>query len=113
MNAAMELLPQSPEVVVPRALPPPPLIPACPRSVEELQKTVSASRLGLWQQCRLKFYFKNVLGLAKPPTPARHVGSVVHTVLQAWNKARWRREGFVLERFKALFEQCWNEKQKP
>src|SRR2546423_11716288 len=87
--------------------------PNAPSRVEELQKTISASRLGLWQQCRLKFYFKYVLGLMKPPTPARHVGSVVHAVLQAWNKARWRREGFVLERFKTLFEEGWKEKQAP
>src|SRR5438270_11122812 len=114
MNMAIELLPPPPEVAAPQAtLTPAPRLPARPRSVAELQRTISASRLGLWQQCRLKFYFKYVLGLVKPPTPARHVGSVVHAVLQAWNKARWRRETFVLERFKLLFDQGWNEKQKP
>jgi putative RecB family exonuclease len=35
---------------------------------------------------------------------------VVHAVLQAWNKARWRREAFVLERFQTLFAQGWKEK---
>src|SRR5579859_2308547 len=83
-----------------------------PSRVEELQKTISASRLGVWQQCRLKFYFKYVLKLEKPPTPARHVGRVVHAVLQAWNKARWRKEAFALERFQGLFEMDWKAQQE-
>src|SRR6478735_12730282 len=86
--------------------------PKLPSRVEELQKTFSASRLGLWQQCRLKFYFKYVLRVQKPPTGARHVGRVVHAVLQAWNKARWRKEPFVPERFKAIFDGRWTEEQK-
>jgi CRISPR/Cas system-associated exonuclease Cas4 (RecB family) len=80
--------------------------------VVELQKTISASRLSLWHQCRLKFYFQHVLRLTKPPTPARHVGKVVHAVLQAWNKARWRKEPFVAERFKTILERDWSEMQK-
>jgi len=31
-----------------------------------LQETVSASRLGLFLQCRLKFFFRYVLKLQKP-----------------------------------------------
>jgi putative RecB family exonuclease len=86
--------------------------PETPKPVEELVKTVSASRLGLWQQCRLKFYFKYVLRLIKPPTPARHVGKVVHAVLQAWNKARWRNEPLPIERIRAVFDGSWAEQQK-
>ncbi len=56
--------------------------------VAELQKTISASRLSLWLQCTLKFYFKYILQLQKPPTPARHAGSTVHLVLKQWNIAR-------------------------
>ena len=37
---------------------------------------VSASRLNLWTTCRLKFFFRYVLQLAKPPTPALHLGKV-------------------------------------
>ena len=59
-----------------------------PDPIAELQRTISASRLGCWQQCRLKFYFRYVLRLSKRPTPSLHVGSVVHAVLQAWNLGR-------------------------
>ena len=41
-----------------------------------------------------------------------HVGSVVHAVLQAWNLARWRREPFSTERFRAVFDQRWPDLQK-
>ena len=83
--------------------------PAVPkgRSREELLATVSASRLGTWLQCRLKFMFRYVLGLTKPNTPARHVGTVVHAVLQQWNLARWRRAPLVGEMIAAVFEQAW------
>jgi len=59
-----------------------------PASIEKLQKTVSASRLNCWLQCRLKFYFRYVLKINKPKTAALHFGSVVHLVLQQWNMAR-------------------------
>lgn len=78
----------------------------------ELQKTISASRLGLWLQCRLKFYFRYILQIQKPPTPSRHAGSTVHAVLQHWNMARWRREPFAIERFKALFGTQWTTLQE-
>jgi hypothetical protein len=93
-------------------LPDPPAPPNRPSRVEELQQTASASRLGLWHQCRFKFYFRYVLRLQKPPTPALHVGKVVHAVLQAWNLARWRREPFVLERFQGRFDRSWQEENK-
>jgi hypothetical protein len=81
------------------------------RTVEELTATVSASRLQCWQQCRLKFYFKYVLSLPKRPTASLHIGKVVHTVLQAWNMARWRGQEFNSELFKTLFEQDWQQRQ--
>jgi putative RecB family exonuclease len=59
-----------------------------PNPIETLQKTVSASRLNCWLGCRLKFFFRYVQQISKPKTPALHVGSVVHLVLQAWNM-RW------------------------
>ena len=37
-----------------------------PVPVSTLQKTVSASRLNCWLQCRLKFFFRYVLKIAKP-----------------------------------------------
>lgn len=75
--------------------------------LEELQQTVSASRLGLWHSCRLKFLFRYVLQIKKSPTPSMHCGSSVHAVLQAWSMSRWRREPFATERFKALFNVRW------
>ena len=45
-----------------------------PRSLDELRATVSASRLNTWLGCRLKFYFRYVLGLTKPRTAALYVG---------------------------------------
>ena len=89
-----------------------PTQPEPPSRVEELQQTVSASRLGLWHTCRLKFYFRYVLRLQKPPTPALHVGKVVHAVLQAWNMARWRKEPFALDRFRGRFDLSWQEENK-
>ena len=77
--------------------------------IEILQKTVSASRLTCWLQCRLKFYFRYVQQISKPKTPALHVGSVVHLILQAWNMARWRKQEFQLEKFKKLFEEGWKD----
>jgi putative RecB family exonuclease len=62
------------------------------RSPAELLARVSASRLQTFHQCRLKFYFRYVLRLEKPKSPALHVGSAVHFVLQTWNRARWKGE---------------------
>ena len=80
-----------------------------PNPIETLQKTVSASRLNTWLQCRLKFYFRYVQQISKPKTASLHVGSVVHLVLQAWNMARWRKQGFNLDTFKKLFEEGWKD----
>jgi hypothetical protein len=77
--------------------------------IETLQKTISASRLNTWLGCRLKFWFRYVQQISKPKTPALHVGSVVHLILQAWNMARWRKQEFQLEKFRKLFDEGWKE----
>ncbi len=79
--------------------------------IAELQQTISASRLSLWLGCKLKFYFRYILKTKKPPTPSMHCGSTVHAVLQAWNMSRWRREPFVTERFKGVFDEQWKSLQ--
>lgn len=94
----------------PRATPPPPQTKQ--QKIAALQKTVSASRLSCWLQCRLKFFFRYVQQISKSPTPSLHVGTVVHAVLQQWNMSRWRREPFVTEKFKALFDKQWPEQGK-
>ena len=82
---------------------------AKPNPIEILQKTVSASRLNTRLSCRLKFYFRYVQQISKPKTPSLHFGSVVHLILQAWNMARWRKQGFNLDTFKKLFEERWKD----
>jgi hypothetical protein len=81
------------------------------RTVDELTATVSASRMGCWQQCRLKFYFRYVLSIPKRATASLHIGKVVHNILQAWNMARWRGQAFNSELFQGLFEKDWRERQ--
>ena len=96
--------------VEPRVIP----TPSTPKPLDrvaELQRTISASRLGTWLQCRLKFYFRYVAELPKAPTPSMHAGSTVHAVLQSWNLARWRREAFQVERFRTLFGSQWTALQ--
>src|SRR6187549_359424 len=99
MIAAIETTPVAPPVSQPAA--------HGGRTKEELLGTVSASRLGTWLGCRLKFYFRYVAGIAKPTSPARHVGSVVHLVLQQWNLARWRRAPLDGEMVQAVFDKAW------
>jgi len=78
-----------------------------PRTLAELTETVSASRLSTWQRCRLLFFFRYVAGIVKPPSAALHVGSTVHSVLQQWNLARWRRTALDPEALRAVFDQAW------
>jgi len=77
------------------------------RTIAELTRTVSASRLATWQRCRLQFYFRYVAGIQKPPTPALHIGTTVHTVLQQWNLARWRGGELDIQELKKIFSRAW------
>ena len=83
-----------------------------PRSLDELRATVSASRLNTWLSCRLKFYFRYVLGLTKPRTAALYVGHTVHGVLRLWNQARWRRQVLSTEDLKQRFDALWQSDQQ-
>jgi len=80
-----------------------------PRSIADLISTVSASRLTTFQQCRLKFYFRYVLGLQRPKTSALHVGGAVHETLKYWNKARWRNESATLKQLHDAYLGAWGE----
>jgi len=80
-----------------------------PTPVQMLQKTVSASRLNCWLQCRLKFFFRYILKITKPKTPALHYGSVVHLVLQQWNMARWRKQPFEITKLRQVFDAGWQD----
>lgn len=72
-----------------------------------LQNTVSASRLSLFLQCRLKFYYRYVLKLKKPKTAALHLGNSVHAALKAWNKARWFDKPLTLKELHDEFSKAW------
>jgi len=82
-----------------------------PRTKEELLETISASRLGTWLSCRLKFFFRYLSGICKPPTPAMHVGTVIHGVLQQWNLSRWGRTLLASETIKNLFDELWSARK--
>lgn len=79
--------------------------------LEVLTEEVSASRLGLWLSCRLKFYFKYIAQIQRAATPALHAGKTVHAVLQAWNLARWRNQPRSQADLSDLFIQSWDEDQ--
>ncbi|MBB5033800.1 RecB family exonuclease [Prosthecobacter vanneervenii] len=75
--------------------------------ITALQETVSASRLSLFLQCRLKFYFRYVLKLKKPKTASLHLGNAVHAVLKAWNKARWVQQPLSLKVVHETYLAAW------
>jgi len=81
------------------------------RTVEELLKSVSASRLSTWQQCRLKFWFRYVSPIQKSKTPALIVGSSVHETLKFWNMARWRKETPSLKALHDVFMTAWGQQE--
>ena len=86
------------------------IVSPAPTGVEiigELQKKVSASRLNLFLQCRLKFFFRYVAGLTKPKSPAFHVGGTVHAVLKAANKARWKNQPLTLKDLHDEYSKAW------
>lgn len=75
--------------------------------VRRLQQTVSASRLALFHQCRLKFFFRYVAQIPKQKTPALHVGSAVHSVLKAWSKGRWKQQPLSLKQLHEEYAKAW------
>jgi putative RecB family exonuclease len=81
--------------------------------VERLKTTVSASRLSLFLSCRLKFFFRYVVEIPKPKSAALHVGSAVHSALEAWNKARWRQQPLTLKLLHDQFANAWADQEQP
>ena len=75
--------------------------------ISHLQKQISPSRLNLFLQCRLKFFFRYVEGITKAKTAALHVGTSVHSVLKAWNKARWKSQPLTLKDLHNEFTTAW------
>ncbi len=79
---------------------------------ESLLAKVSASRLNCFLQCRLKFYYRYVLKLAKPATGALHVGKAVHWALQQWSRARWFGRPLDNDSLKQGFDLQWSSSQE-
>ncbi|GAA5135219.1 hypothetical protein GCM10023213_08110 [Prosthecobacter algae] len=77
--------------------------------IASLQEQVSASRLNLFLQCRLKFFFRYVLKIKKPKTASLHVGNAVHTVLKSWNKARWVQKPLTLIQAHEAYAKAWSD----
>ena len=75
--------------------------------LQHLQQKVSPSRLSLFQACRLKFFFRYVLGLKKPKAAALQVGASVHATLRSWNRARWRQETPAPGLMYAAYSAAW------
>jgi putative RecB family exonuclease len=77
-----------------------------------LLQTVSASRLTLFLQCRLKFYFRYVLAIPKPKAPVLHVGNAVHLVLKTRNKARWLQQALSLKALHDAYAAAWADESE-
>jgi RecB family exonuclease len=88
------------------ALAEPPKVPVTTAPCDLLEK-VSASRLNTFHQCRLKFYFRYVLGLIKPSTGALFLGRAVHGALKRWSKARWLGQPHDADTLKPSFLAEW------
>ncbi|MGJ8653014.1 MAG: RecB family exonuclease [Opitutaceae bacterium] len=69
---------------------------------------ISASSLKLYLGCSLKYYFKKVLKLQEPTSPAFHLGKAVHAGLQAFHLGRWHGKSHdlqtVLEAYESALE---------
>ena len=72
-----------------------------------LGEPVSASRVNLFHSCRLKFYFRYVLKLTTPTSPALYVGKTVHAMLQEWSKRRWMGKPATSLDLRPHFETHW------
>ncbi len=73
----------------------------------DLIRSVSASRLGLFHACRLRFFFRHVIGLTRPKAAALHLGATVHQTLRAWNRARWQGKETSFGSMYAAYEEAW------
>jgi RecB family exonuclease len=82
------------------------------KTTQELTEHVSASRLTTFHSCRLKFFFRYALGLRKPKAPALHIGTTVHEVLKAWNRARWKQQVMTQDQLRAVYAGSWSDEQE-
>jgi len=69
---------------------------------------ISASRLGCWQQCRRKHFFRYVANIPSESSPAMHLGKIVHSALQQWNLWRWEKRPYTREELQSSFLKAWS-----
>lgn len=82
-----------------------------PKKKSILDEPVSASRLGLFHSCRLKFFFRYIAKISKPVSPALFVGSSVHHALQEWSRRRWMGLDPSRDELWESFNRYWGETQ--
>ena len=68
---------------------------------------ISASRLGCWQQCRRKHYFRYIANIPSESSPAMHLGKIVHSALQQWNLWRWDKKSYTRDELQSSFLKAW------
>jgi DNA helicase-2/ATP-dependent DNA helicase PcrA len=69
--------------------------------------SLSASDLGLYLTCPLKYKFARVFGIPQEPTINQRFGILIHNVLERFHKDQSDGGGDDLERLMALFEAGW------
>ncbi len=69
--------------------------------------SLSASDLGLYLTCPLKYKFARVFGIPQEPTINQRFGILIHNVLERFHKDRSEGGEGDLERLMALFEAGW------
>ena len=72
---------------------------------------LSASRLKMFAECRLKFYFKYVEQIPMEETPALFIGKITHRILQQWNLNRWRGLPADTQALQPVFLEFWQQLQ--
>jgi DNA helicase-2/ATP-dependent DNA helicase PcrA len=68
---------------------------------------LSASDLGLYMTCPLKYKFARVFAIPQEPTINQRFGILVHQVLERFHAEKLRDEGGGLDRLLSLFEAGW------
>lgn len=73
---------------------------------------LSPSSVKSYLSCSLRFFFERVAQIRKPTTIALHVGKAIHTTLQSFNLARWRREDSSEATMETAFSSHFQELEK-
>lgn len=90
---------------------PHPVAPGKTKTKGDPLEYISASRLKMFAECRLKFYFKYVEQVPLAPTAALFIGKVTHRILQQFNLNRWRGLPADAVTLQPLFLDFWQQMQ--